>query len=162
MYTGVPISAPVLVLTLPGCSSDSFAIPKSRIFVRSPDATSPSWTRKMFSGLRSRWMMRWLCAAASEPAIERLALEVLHHDVRATVGVIAEVEHLDDPGVADRRHRAGLVEEPVDDVRARAQRGQQDLDRGAPPEQRVLPEVDHPHAALAQLLDDLVATYDCA
>ena len=31
-----------------------------------------------------------------EARVERLALEELHHDVRAAVGVVAEVEDLDD------------------------------------------------------------------
>jgi hypothetical protein len=37
----------------------SFAKPKSRIFTR------PSFVRKMFSGLRSLWMIPWACAAAN-------------------------------------------------------------------------------------------------
>jgi hypothetical protein len=101
-------------------------------------------------------------AGLAQPAVHRVALEQLHHDERAAVAVIAEVEDLHDPRIADRGDRAGLVEEPVHDLGPRAVHRQQHLDRGAPPEQRVLPEVHHAHPALPDLLDDLVAPYDLA
>jgi hypothetical protein len=72
MYAGVPITIPVRVIEAPGCSPvASFAIPKSRILVRSPFAMSGSRTMKMLSGLRSRWTMPLACAAPSAPAICR-------------------------------------------------------------------------------------------
>ena len=46
-----------------GESSASLARPKSRIFTR------PSEVMKMFSGLRSRWMIPFSCATASAEAI---------------------------------------------------------------------------------------------
>src|SRR5262249_1118392 len=101
-------------------------------------------------------------AEPGQPPIERLALEVLHHDEGAAVGVVAEVEDLHDPGIPDPRHRARFVEEPVDDAAARTQLGQEHLDRRAPAEQLVLPQVHRTHPALAQLAKDLVVPYDDA
>ena len=46
-------------------------------------------------------------------ARERLALEVLHDQVRVA-GVMADVEDLDDAGVLDPADRARLVEEALD------------------------------------------------
>jgi hypothetical protein len=177
MYTGVPMIAAVWVLTLLPASLVSLAMPKSRILARSPPATSRSGTRKMFSGLRSRWTMPRPWAACSDaatwrrirsassgasrpkrlrPRVEGLALEELHDDVGAAVGVVAEVEDLHDAGIGDRGRGAGLVEEPLDDVLVGRQRRLQHLDRGAASEQRVLGQVDRAHAALPELLDDAV------
>ena len=88
-------------------------------------------------------------ADACEPLIERLALEQLHHDVRAAVGVVAEVEDLDDARIRDRGRRARLVEEARARSRAASRTRVQHLDRGAAAEHRVLGELDRPHAALA-------------
>ena len=139
----------------------------------------------MFSGLRSRWTMCCACAAASElaiwpahaaarrttgqraelgePRVERLALEELHHDERAAVGVVAEVEDLHDPGIADRRHRARLVEEPVDDVGPRATAtASSTLIAARRPSSVCCAEVHRAHPALAELADDLVVPDDSA
>jgi hypothetical protein len=181
MYMGVPMIAAVCVLTLLSALFDSLAMPKSRILARSPPATSRSATRKMFSGLRSRWMMPRPWAACSddatwrrmpqrllgrqptvalEPRVEGLALEELHHDVRATVGVVAEVEDLHDAGIGDRGGRARFVEEALHDVLVRGQVGLQHLHRRAATEQRVLGQVHRPHPALTQLLHDAILTQD--
>ena len=69
MYTGVPMTMPVRVFIMPGSSADSFAIPKSRIFARSPPVTAGSPTMKMFSGLRSRCTTPFACAACSDVQI---------------------------------------------------------------------------------------------
>ena len=68
MKVGVPMIADVLVFTLLSPSPVSLAMPKSRILARSPPATSTSRTRKMFSGLRSRWTMPRACADCSDDA----------------------------------------------------------------------------------------------
>jgi hypothetical protein len=95
-----------------------------------------------------------------EPRVEGLALEELHHDVRATVGVVAEVEDLHDAGIGDRGGRARFVEEALHDVLVRGQVGLQHLHRRAATEQRVLGQVHRPHPALTQLLHDAILTQD--
>ena len=65
MYVGVPITAPVFVAACAEPMSVSFAMPKSSSLIRSPFGMSGSGTRKMLSGLRSRWTMPLSCAAAS-------------------------------------------------------------------------------------------------
>ena len=55
------------------------------------------------------------------------------------------------PGVADQRRGPRLVEEALDDLVLVRQLGAQDLDRRPPRDALVLGEVDHAHAALAQL-----------
>jgi hypothetical protein len=91
-------------------------------------------------------------AEPPEPAVQRLTVEPLHDDVRADLGLMAEVEHLDDAGIRDPGHRARLVEEPLDHLFMGRQRRLQHLDRGRPTEQRVLGEVDRAHATLAELV----------
>ena len=68
----------------------------------------------------------------------------------------AEVEDLDDAGVADRGRRARLVEEALRELGVVGQARAQDLDRGAPPDPRVLGEVDDAHAAFTDELGDPV------
>ncbi len=112
---GPPIGA---ALPWAGSGSNIFAMPKSTSFTTYGVAliVSPSVAaRKMLSGLRSRWTMPALCAFASafaacpmtsatsagrersasdERVGERLALEVLHDDVRKAGFVHAVVEDL--------------------------------------------------------------------
>ncbi len=66
MYVGVPITAPVVVWLTASALPLSLAMPKSSSLVRAPVGISGSGTRKMLSGLRSRWTMPWACTAASE------------------------------------------------------------------------------------------------
>jgi hypothetical protein len=106
------------------------------------------------------------CAAASahrlEPAEpgaprgEGFAVEEFHHEVAAAARQVAEVEDLDDAGMADRGGRARFVEEPRDGVAVIRQLRQQHLDRCAAAEQRVFREVHRAHAALADPRCDLV------
>ena len=114
-----------------GCSMR--AMPKSRILAR------PSLVRKMLSGLMSRWMMPFACAAARPSAIwqaistafcgceragaqpfgERLALEQL----RDRVGHGAEgarVVDREDVRVIERRDGARLAVEAARGCRRRA------------------------------------------
>ena len=53
--------------------------------------------------------------------VERLALEILHHEVDAAVGAVAVVVDVDDVRVIDEVDGLGLLQEPRDD-RARASR----------------------------------------
>ena len=66
MYSGVPNTEPARVnrgsAALPGIGA-TLAIPKSTIFTKSVRPSRS--TRKMFSGLRSRWTMPLSCAAPS-------------------------------------------------------------------------------------------------
>jgi hypothetical protein len=65
MYSGVPIAMPGLVSRRSRAASASvvFAMPKSSTFTTS--ASPPFVMRKMFSGLRSRWMICPRCAASA-------------------------------------------------------------------------------------------------
>ena len=87
-----------------------------------------------------------------------LALEPLHHDVRRAVGELAEVEHVDDVLVLDRRRRLRFVEEARHDFRVASQVRQEHLHRDAPPQPRVLGEIDRAHAAFADLAANDVVT----
>ncbi len=127
-------------------------------------------------GLRSRWTIPFACAApsalhiwtpiastwsagigaAADRVAQRLARQVLHDEVRLTVGGLAEVEDLDDVLVRDHVDRARLVEEAGDDVGIARQNGVQQLDRHLAAEDRVLGEVDDAHSALAQKARDPV------
>ncbi len=88
---------------------------------------------------------------------EVLALDELHDDVRPR-GVLAEVEHLDDVGVAQRGGRTGLVAEPGEEVGVLAELGPQQLDGDVPLELRVARPVDRRHAALPEELKEAVTT----
>ena len=129
--------------------------------------------RKTLSGLRSRWTMprrvgggqrlrelrdhrqregesRVEPRDASDVGRERLALEVLHHDERLLVDDVA-VEHLDDPGMADRRRRARLAEETLEDGGLLRELREQHLDRSAALDAAVLGEIHPAHASPSQL-----------
>ena len=88
---------------------------------------------------------------------EGVALDVLHHDERPAVGELREVEHAGDVLVAHQVDRAGLGEEPLEQLGAARARVQQDLDRDPAADRRVHREVDPAHAALAEQARDAVA-----
>ncbi len=96
--------------------------------------------------------------AARDPRLQRFAVEQLHCQERAAVVGVAEVEHLDDAGMADRADRACFGEEAADRVGTRRQVGAQDFHRGGTREQLVLRAIDRAHAAGAQLFGDPVTT----
>jgi hypothetical protein len=62
----------------------------------------------------------------------------------------------DHVGVAQRRRRARLVDEPLDDARVRGVVGVEQLDRDVAPQSGVLGQVDRAHPTLAELADDAV------
>jgi hypothetical protein len=69
-----------------------------------------------------------------EPLVQRLPLEELHHEERATAGLIAEVEDLHDPGsLIDVTARASLKDRLTMSGR-RALRRLQHLARGPRPQ----------------------------
>ena len=92
---------------------------------------------------------------------EVLALDELHDDVRAR-RVFAEVEHGDDVRVAERRRGPRLVAEAREEVGVLAELGPQELDRHVALELRVARPVDRGHAALAEQLEQAVASAEGA
>ncbi len=64
MYCGVPIATPTPVSVEPEVCDTAFAIPKSVTITR-PRVPS----RRMLSGLMSRWMTETACAALSASAV---------------------------------------------------------------------------------------------
>ena len=85
--------------------------------------------------------------------------ELLDHEIRA-VGLLIDIEELDDIGVIAGREGLGLPEAAV----ARLGQGrvvlEQELYGDAPPEERVLGLVDDTHAARTDLLDDAIVRDD--
>ncbi len=150
-----------------GCSIR--AMPKSRIFAR------PSLVRKMLSGLMSRWMMPFSCAAARPSAIwlatstafcgmqgaaaqaveQRLAFEQLRDRVRHRAER-ARVVDREDVRMVERRDRARLAVEPMEAVGVVRRRVGQQLQGDLAPQTRVAGAVDLAHAALSERSEDLV------
>jgi hypothetical protein len=138
----------------------SFAIPKSRIFAR------PSRVRKMFSGLRSRWMIPFSCAAAlrhlqrrvdraprrerpaREPVAQRLALQQLADDVRPA-GVASDVVDREQVGMVEHPDGARFLLEALQRLRVVGPDVGQHLDRDVAPEARVGGAIHHTHTAFA-------------
>ncbi len=89
-------------------------------------------------------------AVAVERLLKRLALDVLHHEVRHFV-VPRHVEDADDVRVVERRSGAGLAQEPLQGellILALARR--ENLDRDFPVQVDVLSEVDGTHPATTE------------
>src|SRR6185503_1430422 len=84
---------------------------------------------------------------------QRLAIEVLHHEVRGASLVDPEVVDLDDAWILDRGGRTRLGEEPLDVLALRAALGLEDFDRRAAADQCVLAQVDGSHSSLPELAD---------
>jgi hypothetical protein len=92
--------------------------------------------------------------AARELRAERLAVDELHHDEREPIDLVDLVDRAD-VRMAHRRGAAGFAEEQplvalVGEVARR-----EDLDRHVTPQLLVERFVDHAHAALAELRDDV-------
>jgi hypothetical protein len=101
----------------------------------------------------------------AEPAdslLERLALDVLEHDVRRAV-VLAGVDHGDDVRVREPGHRARLAAEALELVRVVGDVPVHQLDRDPALERRVVGAVDRRHPPGADLLLEPVAVVEeCA
>ena len=87
---------------------------------------------------------------------ERLALQPLHHEVRAPVGQHAEREDVDEVRMADLIDRARLVDEALDGVLIGAQPPRDHLDRDLLADERMRGGEHRRHAALAELALDAV------
>jgi hypothetical protein len=93
------------------------------------------------------------CAAAAacnqphlEPAGQRLALEVLHDEIRRAV-LFADVVQRADVRVLELRDRARFTIEPLSELRIASKRGWKDFDGDDAIETRVAGLVDLTHAA---------------
>jgi len=77
-------------------------------------------------------------ALAGDPLRERLALEQLHDDVRAAVGVVAEIKHLARPGWWIRAAARASLKNRSTSSSSRTMSGSEALDRDATADQDVL------------------------
>jgi hypothetical protein len=112
----------------------------------------------MFSGFRSRWMIRADVDAglAPEALRHRFALQVLHHEVELAVLRVAEVGDVDDVLVADLIDGLRLGHEPADDVRVLRELGVDRLHGDLLADDGVLGQIHDPHSPLTKLGGDLV------
>ena len=101
----------------------------------------------------------WRPRLAAQAAGQAAAGDVFHLEIRPAL-VLAEGEDLDDVRVVQPRDGLGLGEEPDGRLGGRMVAGQDRLERDDPVEPELASPVDHPHAAAAQLLEDLVPGHD--
>jgi hypothetical protein len=94
-------------------------------------------------------------AALRDHAVERPALDVLHHD-ELEVAVGSEVVHGHDVGMIERRGGPRLAHEARAPRRVVGGQRRQQLQRDDAAEAGVARLVDHAHPALAELLQHLV------
>ena len=167
----MPSTVPATVSRVP---SGPNAMPKSPSFSR------PSRRSRRFCGFTSRWTRPAACAAASARAAcaperrrlerrqraaagdqvgERLAVDVLHRDVRDAVG-LADVEDLDDVRVRQPRGDPPLAEEARAQVVVAGEILGETLERDVAAELDVAGEVDHGHRAVTERPLDLVPAGD--
>ena len=83
------------------------------------------------------------------------ALEELHREIRLTL-VLAEVVNRDDVRVRELAGGARLADEPLARLGVPFNRRGDDLQRHHTLDERVEGAVDHPHTALAELLENLI------
>ena len=93
---------------------------------------------------------------AGEVLVQAAALDQFHREIRATL-VFADFVHLDDVGVPHARRRLGLDAEAGAFLRAGQGAVANQFEGDQPLRFRLAGLVDDPHAAAAQLLQDLVA-----
>src|ERR1041385_4470474 len=93
------------------------------------------------------------------PAMDRLAVHELHHEIRPTLISDASVEKLGDIGVIERSQDFALLLEPGD-YGCRVSRWQHQFDGGLTVECFVGPlsEIDSTHSTAADLADQRVST----
>ncbi len=163
------------------------AIPKSVIFAPPSPLSSTFW------GLTSRWTIslgmrraeraRDLDAVgerrgdldrglATDQVLERLAVDVLEHDVRsarldpvhAARGArvpLAGVDHRDDVGMVELRHRARLATEALELIGVRGDLAVHQLDRDLALEHGVERAIHGAHATVPDARVEAVATAEC-
>ena len=93
---------------------------------------------------------------AAQAVRQRLALQVLHHEVEFAIGRVAEVGDVDDVLVADLVDRLGLRHEAGDHVGVLRELRVDGLHRHLFSDNGVLRQVDDPHPPFTQLGGDLV------
>ena len=98
-----------------------------------------------------------LHAAAADQSIQRVAGDVLHHDVVETV-LAGDLVDRDDVRMVERRGGLRLLHEPALTLGVGDGLGAQDLDGNEAIETGVPGLVDLPHPAGSELLDDFVVT----
>jgi len=96
-----------------------------------------------------RLRLREPAAALLQALGQRLAFQVLHHQVEAARGRLADVEDLHHAGVVDGVDRARLVDEAAHHVLALGVLGQKELDRDTAVDAGLERFVDRAHPALA-------------
>ena len=146
---------------------------------KSSSLGAPSRVTRMFDGLRSRWTIRFWCARCTAEQtvrnsrsrcstlrrariaidVDRLAVDVLHDDVRRAVRGRAAVEQPRDVRMVERREDLALELQPALDV-ARQQPAPHQLDRDLLLELLVgaLREEHLAHAAAAEAAHDAIRT----
>ena len=87
--------------------------------------------------------------ALCEPVRQRLAVEVLHDEIRRA-GLFADVVQRADVGMIELRDRAGFAVEPLAELRIGGERLREDLDGDRAIEPRVARLVDLAHPAGAE------------
>ena len=92
----------------------------------------------------------------TQPRLQRLARDMLHHDAGAPVDV-GQLVNLADKGVVERGGRPGLTVQPLARDRVLLEPLGQELDRHLATQLRVVGENTSPHAAPAEALEDAVA-----
>src|SRR5262249_37044599 len=96
-------------------------------------------------------------ADPAKVAVEALAVEELHDDVRRPLRLQGPaVEDLDDIGMLNGARRARFVYESREHLLVARQILLQDLDGDAAVDARMLGDIDHAHAALAERAHDAV------
>ncbi len=179
MYAAVPRIVPVPVAAVASSSACSFATPKSRTFSRSVPSSRRATNRLCgfeiamddpgeLRGLDAPTRLRDQVGGAlhRQPALaleqvgEAFADEVLHDDEgRAVVGD-AEIDGGRHVVVLQRPRRLGLALEPVQDVAPLGEVAAQELDREAPPDDRVMRLVHDAHPAPREQANDAVLPAD--
>src|SRR5262249_32091717 len=86
---------------------------------------------------------------------KRVALEVLHHEVRGAI-LLPDVVERADTRMIQLRDDARLTVEPLAELRIAGERLREDLDRDSAVEARVARLVHLPHAARAERREDFV------
>jgi hypothetical protein len=88
---------------------------------------------------------------------EIAALEKLHRQVKAAIVELTEVEHVEHVRVLDARRADRFLLKARDDLALAGVFRAQHLERDALLDRHVLRQINFPHAALAEGLDDAVA-----
>ena len=171
MYAGVPIATPVAVSRESAPSWIARAMPKSVTIAR-----PLSLSRRMLSGLMSRWITPRPCAYASASATsrstrrtcvdgqlailvhlarERRPFDERHDEVDEPIALIDAVDR-HDVRMAQLRRRLGLAQKSRLDLAAEGQLRRQQLDRDQTFQPAILRTIHDAHAAAPELVVELI------